>query len=79
MTPKKAGGWVKHAFILSFNFLKQDSVDYKKAIHDTLILGGDTDTNACIVGGMIGVCMGMSKLPQDELNKMINCNIKLGT
>ena len=39
------------------------------------MVGGDTDTNACIVGGMIGACEGMSRLPQDKLEIMLNCDI----
>ena len=28
-----------------------------------LLEGGDTDTNACIVGGMIGAAVGLSNIP----------------
>ena len=31
---------------------------YFKALKETIQLGGDTDTNACIVGGMIGALVG---------------------
>lgn len=30
-----------------------------------LILGGDTDTNAAIVGGLIGAAQGASNFPED--------------
>lgn len=30
---------------------------------ETLLYGGDTDTNACIVGGLIGALTGESNLP----------------
>lgn len=66
-------GWIKHAFVLSFYYLlrfcqiidsKLDDVGtmqafYKKALRETIQLGGDTDTNACIVGGMVGALVGI--------------------
>lgn len=55
-------GWVRHAFILAFHFLR-NKVDYEEAIMKTLMCGGDTDTNACIVGGLMGALWGESKIP----------------
>ena len=34
--------------------------------------GGDTDTNACIVGGFIGAILGFKRLPPDYLTKQLN-------
>ena len=76
-------GWIKHAFILSFYFLiRFGSVDqtnakavqtfYHKAIHDTIRLGGDTDTNACIVGGMIGALVGIQNVDKEMLKKVLS-------
>lgn len=55
-------GHVKHAFTLAFHFLRKRS-SYEDAIRETLKLGGDTDTNACIVGGMIGALHGLHAIP----------------
>ena len=33
------------------------------ALTDTLLRGGDTDTNACIVGGMSGALHGLHSIP----------------
>lgn len=33
--------------------------------------GGDTDTNAAIVGGMMGAITGFKNLPQKYLKKMM--------
>ncbi len=41
-------------------------------------LGGDTDTNACIVGGMIGALVGVENLPELYLRNLIKCNTKGG-
>jgi ADP-ribosyl-[dinitrogen reductase] hydrolase len=46
-------GHVKHAFTLAIYFLRNPSITYEEAIEMTLIKGGDTDTNACIVGGLV--------------------------
>ena len=34
------------------------SDSFERAIQETISLGGDTDTNACIVGGMMGALIG---------------------
>lgn len=36
--------------------------------------GGDTDTNAAIVGGLIGALIGFKDLPADFLTKMMAIN-----
>ena len=36
---------------------------YYDAVRMTIQQGGDTDTNACIVGGMIGALVGIGKIP----------------
>jgi ADP-ribosylglycohydrolase len=37
----------------SFYYLKNETV-FEEAMKDILIRGGDTDTNAAIIGGLIG-------------------------
>jgi len=37
-------------------------------------MGGDTDTNAAIVGGMIGAIVGFKNLPAHYINKMMSLN-----
>jgi hypothetical protein len=36
---------------------------YQQAISHVLLLGGDTDTNAAIVGGMVGAYHGAAGIP----------------
>jgi len=43
------------------------------------LLGGDTDTNACIVGGLIGAWEGKARIPEDSINRLLTCNIKKGS
>jgi len=37
-------------------------MNFLVVMHDVLKRGGDTDTNACIVGAMIGAAIGYDKL-----------------
>jgi ADP-ribosylglycohydrolase len=55
-------GYVKWGFMLAFYHLKSRS-SYTYSIADTLHRGGDTDTNAAIVGGMTGALNGESTIP----------------
>ena len=56
-------GHVKHAFILCMYFLR-NKTPFVEAIHLTLKKGGDTDTNAAIVGGMMGALWGFDAIPE---------------
>ena len=40
----------------------------------TVEQGGDTDTNACIVGKMIGALVGMRGIPKKWLDKVLSFN-----
>jgi len=63
-------GFVKHGFTLAFHFLAYQ-FSYKESITQTLLMSGDTDTNACIVGGLIGANCGLTKLPCNSRNKIL--------
>ncbi|KAG6945747.1 hypothetical protein JG687_00017101 [Phytophthora cactorum] len=55
-------GHVRWAFVLATYFLRQNE-SYKRAIQQTLLKGGDTDTNAAIIGGLIGALHGVESIP----------------
>ncbi|KAG7399455.1 hypothetical protein PHYBOEH_008827 [Phytophthora boehmeriae] len=57
-----SAGHVRWAFVLAVYFLRQNE-SYERAIQQTLLKGGDTDTNAAIVGGMIGALHGVDSIP----------------
>jgi ADP-ribosylglycohydrolase len=40
---------------------------FQSAILETLVRGDDTDTNACIVGGLLGALHEMDKIPKSAL------------
>ena len=56
-------GHVRHAFTLSMYFLRRGT-PYERAIFETLKKGGDTDTNAKIVGSLLGALHGPAGIPR---------------
>lgn len=49
-------GHVRWAFTMAMYFLRHPEIQFKEAIRLTLLKGGDTDTNAAIVGGLVACC-----------------------
>jgi ADP-ribosyl-[dinitrogen reductase] hydrolase len=47
-------GHVRWGFVLAMYFLRHPEIGFEEAIKITLMKGGDTDTNAAIVGGLVG-------------------------
>jgi ADP-ribosyl-[dinitrogen reductase] hydrolase len=47
-------GHVRWGFCLAFYFLQNPEITFEEALRQTLLKGGDTDTNAAIVGGLVG-------------------------
>jgi ADP-ribosyl-[dinitrogen reductase] hydrolase len=52
---------LKIAFVWAFYYLKNEW-SYKGALKDMLMQGGDTDTNAAIVGGLLGAAYGEEEI-----------------
>ncbi len=66
-------GFVRIAFTHAFYHLRQGT-SFEQALASTLILGGDTDTNACIVGGLVGASLGYGFLPEKMVATVVNCD-----
>lgn len=68
-------GHVRWAFVLAFYFLRNPTISYEDAIRITLQKGGDTDTNAAIVGGLIGA---YHSIPDSMLQPVLqfDCTLK---
>jgi len=54
-------GHVRYAFTMAFHFLSHFEMygSYERVLFETLLKGGDTDTNAAIVGAMAGAIFGI--------------------
>jgi ADP-ribosylglycohydrolase len=59
---KYGSGFVGVALSLAFRHLAAGA-DYAAALTQTLLVGGDTDTNACIVGALVGAAVGAGGIP----------------
>jgi ADP-ribosyl-[dinitrogen reductase] hydrolase len=70
-------GFVKHGFVHAFRHLHLGT-PYVDALRETLLGGGDTDTNACIVGGMVGALRGEADIPRSLSDAVMTCNTAQG-
>lgn len=70
-------GFIKIAFTHAFRHLWLGT-DYPEALRETLAGGGDTDTNACIVGGLIGAACGAEQVTEVMQTAVLNCDTSLG-
>lgn len=68
-------GHVRWGFVMAMYFLRNPEITFEDAIKITLIKGGDTDTNAAIVGGLVGA---YHKIPNYMLQPVLDfdCTIK---
>ena len=57
-------GHIKIAFERAFFYLYND-YEYVAAIAEVIQSGGDTDTNGCIIGALLGCYHGLSRLEQE--------------
>jgi ADP-ribosyl-[dinitrogen reductase] hydrolase len=70
-------GFVRIAFTNAFSHLFHP-IDYESAIYKTLMNGGDTDTNACIAGGLVGALFGESGIPRRMIKAVVSCDTSVG-
>ena len=73
-------GFIKHAIVLSFYFLlvhakRGGNLSHYDAIKEVISLAGDSDTNACIVGGIIGALLGFKALDQNMVKTLLSCDV----
>ena len=66
---------MKIAFVWAFYYLR-NGWKYEDAIEDMLLGGGDTDTNAAIVGGLLGAAQGVSAIDENQIKTVLNFNLK---
>ena len=77
MPGTKKSGWAKIPFINGFCYLVH-GMTYTEALKRMITLGGDTDTTAAIVGGLIGAADGYDGIPEHYRKKMLQCDPQLG-
>lgn len=70
-------GWVLIAFRNALWQLRH-AKDLETAIVDTVMRGGDTDTNAAICGALLGAVYGREAIPKQWEDAVLNCRPKAG-
>lgn len=70
-------GWVGIAFTHSFRHLLAGT-GFREALHVIISGGGDTDTNACIAGGLIGAAAGLDGIPAEMVQAVLTCDTSQG-
>jgi ADP-ribosylglycohydrolase len=70
-------GWVLIAFR---NALWQllNAPSFEAGVVDTVMRGGDTDTNAAICGALLGAVCGLDAIPAQWVDRVLNCRPKAG-
>lgn len=61
-------GYINHTVPVALHACFRHGSDFRAAITNVIACGGDTDTTAAIVGGIVGAAVGVEGLPQDWLN-----------
>jgi ADP-ribosylglycohydrolase len=70
-------GFVKYGFVHAFRHLRLGTANVA-ALAETLLGGGDTDTNACIVGGLSGALHGVAGIPGSLVEAVMSCDTSKG-
>ncbi|WP_230589727.1 ADP-ribosylglycohydrolase family protein [Gallibacterium anatis] len=70
-------GWVIIAFHNMLWQLKH-AENLESAVIDTVMRGGDTDTNAAICGALLGAVYGVNATPDQWLTAILNCRPAMG-
>ena len=65
-------GWVKTALQNAFHHLAHTDT-FENALRLTVERGGDTDTNACILGALKGATDGLSNIPEQWQQSVMTC------
>lgn len=59
----KGSGYVVDSLRSAF-MIMCEAHSYEEAVKRAVLLGNDTDTTACITGGLAGICFGYSDIPE---------------
>ena len=70
-------GWVKIAFWNALYHLLHSS-SFEEALVETVMCGGDTDTNAAIAGALLGAVYGLESIPDRWVRCVLNCRPEKG-
>jgi len=66
------------ALLLARMLADQGRYDSEEAVVDTVMRGGDTDTNAAICGALLGAVWGRNAIPDQWTECVLNCRPAAG-
>ena len=50
--------------------LLEQTADYEESVKRAVLLGNDTDTTACVTGGLTGILYGFQNIPERGLSAL---------
>lgn len=65
-------GYIYHTVPIVIQVWLRNQDRYSQGIREIIYLGGDTDTTAAILGGIIGASVGISGIPQQWLDNIVD-------
>ncbi len=63
-------GYIYHTLPVVVQIVLRHDADYEQAISEAIACGGDTDTVAAIIGGIVGAGQGIAGIPEPWLNDL---------
>lgn len=70
-------GWVQTALRNAF-FRLLHAADFEEGLVATVMAGGDTDTNGCIAGALLGAAYGLEAIPSRWQRVVLDCKTTRG-
>lgn len=64
-------GFVLHTVAAVIHVWLRHQNDFESAMHEIIYTGGDTDTTAAILGGIIGARVGKEGIPKEWVSKLV--------
>lgn len=66
-------GWIaEEAFAMAYFCVLRHPDDYKSAVRAAANISGDSDSVACIAGGISGALLGITAIPDEWINRLVN-------
>ena len=69
--------YLKTALLWAFYYLKKEFT-FEEAMKDIIERQGDTDTNAAVVGGLLGAAYGIKSVPSALIDKVMRLDTNRG-
>lgn len=69
---QRISGYMYHSVPIAIHAWLINPLDYRAAITSVIRCGGDTDSVAAFVGGIVGVSVGQQGIPQEWLSSIID-------